>query len=375
MSTNRNLLESKLRLAFAQLPYLVRALTLVWNSTRGWTVAWLVLLAAQGLLPVATVYLTRALVDALVLALQAEASWITFRPLLLLVGLMALVLLLTEVLHSAENYVGTVQAELVRDHISGLIHRKSVAVDLAFYDTPEYHDHLYRAQYLALDRPLMLLESLGSLVQNAITLVAMMGVLIPYSVWLPVALVASGLPALFLAMQHQLRLHRWRLKTTESERRSWYYNWLMTDREVAAELRIFDLGKHFDGLYQTLRGGLRSERLQLAWDQSIAELAAAVTALLITGLTLAWMLWKAVQGALSLGDLALFYQAFHQSQRVMRAMLENLGQIYSSSLFLKDLFEFLTLQPQISEPAQPLSVPARLQEGIRFEQVTFRYPG
>lgn len=375
MPTNQDVLKSKIRTALAQLPYLSRALVLVWNAARRWTLAWFILLILQGLLPVVTVYLTRALVDNLVAALQADATWGTFRTVLPLVILMATVLLLVELLSYASDFVRTVQAELVRDHISKLIHNQSVAADLAFYDMPDYYDRLYRAQYQALDRPLELLESFGGVLQNSLTLLAMVAVLIPYGIWLPIALLASSIPAFYIVLDHRLRFHQWRLKNTESERRTWYYSWLLTERETAAELRIFNLGDHFQSLYQSLRRKLRKERVKLAWDQGIAEVAAATTALLITGLSLAWMLWKAMQGNLTLGDLALFYQAFQKGQGLMGTLFENLGEIYSNSLFLSDLFEFLALEPKVTDPIQPVPIPDGVREGIRFEQVTFHYPG
>jgi ATP-binding cassette subfamily B protein len=348
---------------------------LVWDAARRWTLFWFILLVAQGLLPVVTVYLTRALVDNLVTALQADISWSAFQTVLPFVIAMALVLLLAELLRYITDYVRTVQAELVRDHISRLIHNQSVSADLAFFDMPDYYDQLYRAQYDAIDRPLTLLESLGSVMQNGLTLLAMAAVLIPYGIWLPVALLGSSLPALYIVLDHKLRFHRWRLKNTESERRTWYYNWLLTDRESAAELRIFNLGDHFQSLFQSLRSRLRNERAKLAWDQGLSELAAASVALVITGLALAWMLWKAIQGSLTLGDLALFYQAFQKGQQLMGTLFENLGEIYSNSLFLSDLFEFLALESKVTDPVQPVPIPPVYNEGIYFEHVTFRYPG
>ena len=67
-------LNSKLERVLAQLPYLPRALALVWASARGWTIAWAVLLLLQGILPAAAVYLTRALVDSIVAAAGSGAS-------------------------------------------------------------------------------------------------------------------------------------------------------------------------------------------------------------------------------------------------------------------------------------------------------------
>lgn len=359
----------------AQLPHLRRTLMIVWKAAQRWTLAWLLLLVIQGLLPVANIYLTRLLVDSLVVALQKEAVWSTFQPLLPLVILMAGALLLTEFASYAASYVRIVQAELVRDHISGLIHEKSVTVDLAYYDMPEYHDRLYRAQYHALDRPLTLLENMGAVFQSALTLLGFVAVLLPYGIWLPFVLIASVLPTFYVVLDHRLRLHYWRLRNTEIERRTWYYSWLLTDRESAAELRIFDLGNHFQTLYQSLRARLRGELIALEWSQRVASLVGAAVALLISGGALAWMLWKAILGALTLGDLALFYQAFQQGQRLLGSLLDNLGEVYSNSLFLSDLFAFLALEPTVKNPPNPTPLPAAIKEGIRFEGVTFHYPG
>lgn len=375
MTSEQGVLQAKLRIGYKQLPYIGRALRMVWDAAPGWTVAWLLMLILQGVLPVALVQLTRSLVNQLTVVLQQPPSWDSFATLLPASLAMAAIVLLTRTLAFAAEFIRSVQGEYVRDHISGLIHAKSLAVDMAFYDTSDYYDRLYRAQYHAMDRPLTLLENFGSVLQNGITLAGMVVVLIPYGILPPLALLASSLPAVYVVLKHRLRWHQWRLKNTESERRTWYYTWMLTDRETAAELRIFDLGGHFQSLFRTLRHKLREERRQLAWDQGVAELSAALIALIITGATLWLMLWRAMLGVLTLGDLALFYQAFQQVQGGVSSLFENLGEIYSNSLFLSDLFEFLALESNITAPTMSEVVPTPLRTGIRFEQVTFHYPG
>ena len=95
---------------------------------------------------------------------------------------------------------------------------------------------------------------------------------------------------------------------------------------------------------------------------------------MVTGVALAWMAYRTMQGLITLGELALFYQAFHQGQRLMRSLLQNVGQVYSNILFLSHLFEFLDLEPRIIDPLQPRKMPASLENGIDFRGVSFRYP-
>ncbi len=367
-------LATRGRALLDQLPYLPRAFSMVWEATGYWTLAWAILLLFQGMLPVAIVYLTRWLVDGLVASVEAGGTWESVQPTLILVALMAGVMLANELLNSASGWIRTAQSELVKDHISTLIHKKSVAVDLAFYESPEYYDHLHRARAEAQYRPLALLENAGNLVKNSITLLAMAAVLIPLGLWLPIALLLSTFPALVVVLRYSSRQHQWRLSRTADERRSWYYDWLLTSGETAAELRLLNLGKHFQTAFQALRLRLREEGLRLARNEGLAEVAARTFALLITGLSLAWMAWRTMQGLISLGQLALFYQAFYQGQALMRTLLQSVGQVYANLLFLSNLFEFLDLQPQVLDPPRPSPLPVPLREGIRFDQVTFRYP-
>src|SRR6185436_14271265 len=158
-------------------------------------------------------------------------------------------------------------------------------------------------------------------------------------------------------------------------RRAYYYDWLMTQSETAAELRLFDLGEHFRSAYQELSQRLSRSKWQLAKAQSLAEISAGLLALLTTGAVLAWIGWRALQGAVSLGTLTMFYQAFSQGQQLLRSALGHVGQLYSNGLFLGNLFEFLELKPQIVDASQPVATPNRLAHGICFANVSFTYPG
>jgi ATP-binding cassette subfamily B protein len=332
---------------------------------------WAALLVLQGLLPIAIVYLTRSLVNAVVAAIRGSADP---RPALILMAGMAVLLLVSEVARAAAGWVRTAQADLVQDYVSALIHRKSVSVDIAFYDMAEFYDHLHRARSEAGYRPVSLVENVGGIVQNSITLVSMVGILMPFGAWLPLALLASTLPALYVVLRHALDQHYWRQKTTADERRTWYYDWLLTAGETAAEIRLFGLGERFQAMFQALRSRLRTERMQLATKQALSEFAAALFALIATGAALGWMGWLAMQGRVTLGDLAMFYQAVQQGMRLSRSVLDNVGQLYANTLFLGNLFEFLALEPKIqSAGARKGGIP--VEGGIRFRGVSFRYPG
>jgi ATP-binding cassette subfamily B protein len=200
-------------------------------------------------------------------------------------------------------------------------------------------------------------------------------VLIPFGAWLPGALLIGTAPAVYVAVRYALLENQWRRRATPVERRAWYYDWLLTTGETASEVRLFGLGGYFQSAYQAVRGRLRGERLSLSRQQVLAELAAGSLGLALIGAVLAWMVWRMVRGLATLGDLAMFYQAFQQGLGLMRGLLENLGHLYGNLLFLGNLFEFLALEPGVVSPARPFPAPPTVRSGIRLEHVRFRYPG
>jgi ATP-binding cassette subfamily B protein len=358
-----------------ELAHLPRTFALVRQASGHLTTVWGLLLVAQGLLPIATVYLTRAIVNSLVAAIRSGGQWNALRPVMVLAAWTGAVMLATQLLRGLTNWVRTAQSEMVRDHLAELIQRKSLEVDLAFYDSSDFYDHLHRARTEATYRPIELLEGLGLLLQGSITLVAILAILVPFGPLPPLALLLSTGPALYVVVKMAYRRHCWHQSTTEDNRRSWYYDTLLTDGESAAEMRLFDLGGHFLRAFQKIRQRLRRERLSLARQESLSELWAGTLGLLVLAGTMAWMVLRAIHGLVSLGDLALFYQAYNQGFGLSRTLLDNLGKLYENSLFLGNLFEFLDLKPQVASTPDGRRLPSPLLSGLKFEGVSFHYPG
>jgi ATP-binding cassette subfamily B protein len=360
---------------FRCLPLMGKGLRLVWNAARGWTAAWGLLLVLQGLVPAALVYLTRLVVNRLSAALTGPVALTAFGDVWFPALLIGLLWVISQLLTSLAAWVRTAQAELVQDSIHSLIHKKALSLDVAFYENPESYDLLHRARVDAITQPITLLESLGTLIQNGLTLLVLAGMLAGYAPWLPLLLIGSAVPGLWTVGRYVLREHTWRNANTANERRTRYYDWMLTERNSAAEMRLFDLGDHHRNAFQLLRARLRAGRLALARDEMKAELAAGAIAWLGGLGGMAWMLFRAAKGLARLGDLVLCYQAFQQGQKLLRSLMESAGRIYRSSLFLENLFLFLAQTTHLTTPDNPQPVPPGLLEGICFNDICFRYPG
>jgi ATP-binding cassette subfamily B protein len=314
-------------------------------------------------------------VDDLVAIAAKGLSWQNIHPILPPGGLMAGSLLLTECLRSLMEWVRTAQSELLHDRISALVHQKSVSVDLALYESSDYYDRFNRARSHANSSCLGLLENSGYLLRDSLTLLAMSALLLTYGVWLPVLLVLSALPVFAAVVQLNQRQHLWWKKTTTQRRWIQYYELLLTHIMAAQEVRLFNLGSYFQDAYQSLRHQLRSEQINLAFGQSYVRFLASSGALVALGVCLVWMLRLFLVGTITLGDLALFYQAFNKGQAIINSLLANLGSILNNGMLLADLFDFLQIESKVIDIPSPLVTPIKVEHGFHYRQVTFRYPG
>jgi ATP-binding cassette, subfamily B, bacterial len=360
---------------FSRLRYLRPAAAIVWQAAGRWTLVSLLLLIVQGMLPAAIVYMTKHVVDGIALAMSLGPTREAVASFAAPAVIMGALLLLTQVLNSLGGYVRTAQADLVQDHLKSMIHRQAAGLDVAFFESSKSYDTLNQANTQAASSPLDLINNFGAILQHAITLVAIAGLLVPYGLWLPLFLLVSTAPAFFIVLKHNRAYHRWWMSRTADRRRVQYYDMLLTADTTAPEIRLFDLGDYFSGAYRTVRSRLRSENLLLIRRQSIAQFGAAALALLLTAFALGWVVWRSLHGAYSLGDLALFYQAFNQGQSLLRSLLGSMGQIHRNLMFLENLFAFLRLSPQLLDAPNPKPPPRVLERGIRLNDVTFRYPG
>ncbi len=368
-------LTARLRSSLSPLRYWPRTLRIIWDAAPRWTPLWAALLIVQGVLPAASVYLIKLLVDSLVEAKASGGDWSFVRRALILLIITAALMLLTDAIQSLSDWIRTAQSELVQNHIRNLVHQQSTTLDLSFFESPEYFDLLEQTSSDASNRPIALLESFGSLIQNGITLIVMGAVLLSYSLWLPLLLLASTLPAFYVVVRFDRNYRRWWQSVTPDRRWAQYYDVMLTHPNIAAEMRLFGLSRYFRPAFQKLKRGFLVERLRQMRKLTLAKSGAGLVALVISGSAMLWMAWRALHGHATLGDLALFYQAFSRGQSLMRLLLGSVGQIISNSLYLANLFAYLELKPKIVAPEKPVPAPTALKQGIEFRNLTFNYPG
>lgn len=349
------------------------SLKLVYQCSPGWTLARVALVIVQGLLPLGAIYLAKLIIDQVTANLTASDKGAAFDALLPLIGLAALITVLTTLCTSLSEFVNTAHTQRVTDYMQGIIHAKSVEADLEYYENSRYYDTLQRAQQEAPFRPAQILNHLTQAGQNAISLTAMAGLLLSLHWGVIGVLGIAAIPAVCVRLIFSRVLYRWQRRRTQLERQSMYLGWMLTSDQFAKEIRLFDLGQLFSQRYQKVRRKIYREKLAIASKRSAAYFSAQASAGLFVFAIFAFIVHQTLHGILQLGDLVLYYQALQKGQTNLRNLLTNLSGLYEDNLFLTNLYEFLDLQSNIIEPETPRIIPQPFCNGIEFSHVSFRY--
>ncbi|MBP0009042.1 MAG: ABC transporter ATP-binding protein [Roseofilum sp. Belize BBD 4] len=357
---------------FKQLLYLRKAVQLVWESTPKLTLANITLVCLQSVLPLISLYLTKLIIDRITKGISTPQT--SLKPVLVLIAIAALVAIIADGLRSLAGWINEVQSQIVTDYVQNLLHAKSIEVDLAYYENAQYYDVLHQAQTEASYRPPLILNRLIQLGNSSLSLVGI-GILLFSLDWaIALILVIAAIPVFLVRLKFSQQLYRQWQQWTPQERMAYYYSTLITQIDHAKELRLFDLGKLFQRRFNTLRQGIRQQRISLSARRSFAESITQSSATLAVFTAFALMADRALTGAITIGSLVMYYQAFQRGQTLLRESLSYLASLYENSLFLSTFYQFLDLTPTIREPSHPVPLPAMIEGKIEFEQVSFSYP-
>jgi ATP-binding cassette subfamily B protein len=328
-----------------------------------------------GVLPAGVAWVGARIVDAVVAAmggyraLGAEA----FRPVLLLVGLEAL---LVACLAAAQRGLSTCQSLLraqLGQRVNAMILEKALTLSLEQFEDSEFYDKLTRARREASSRPLSMVMRTFGLVQNAVSLASFGAILVRFSPLAVAILALAGLPAFFAETKFSgdaFRLFRWRSPET---RMQLYLESVLAREDHAKEVKLFGIGPlllaRYRGIYEKLYGEDRALTVKRdAWGFGLG----LVATLSLYG-AYAWIALAAVRGAITLGQMTMYLALFRQGQAALSAGLSAIGGLYEDNLYLSTLYEYLE-QP-VPAPRGAVSHGPRPEDGIRFESVSFSYPG
>ncbi len=262
---------------------------------------------------------------------------------------------------------------LLGQRVNVLILEKALTLDLRQFEDSEFYDKLTNARREASVRPLSLVNRTFGLVQNALSLFTYGILLVNFSVWAVLMLILAAIPVFIAETKFAgegFRLFSWRAAETRQQH---YLENLLAREDFVTEVKLYQLGEMLLGRYRNLFDQLYGEDRDLTLRRGVWGYLLGLVSTGAFYLAYAWIVLETVRGRISLGDMTMYLTVFRQGQSTFSNALTSIGGMYEDNLYLSNLYDFL--EEKVPKSWGKATIGLNPQDGIRFENVSFTYPG
>jgi ATP-binding cassette subfamily B protein len=345
---------------------------LTWQASPWLTIAIGGVTLVSGLLPTVTAYAAKLLLDDVVAAIQhhgtksAIVGVAVFQFALFALTAIATTLSTISQALLQEKMTLTIRHQ-VMDHASKL--------HLAYFEGSESYDLLRQASQEAPTRPLSMMTSALGLVRTAITFCSMIALLVSISPLLALVALLAPIPAFISQSKYGARAFWLTYMMSPIKRRMDYLNSLVTTDTYAKETKLFGLGPYLVDRFMKLGKVSYQRQVKLTRNRNLSATAWGMLSTAAGSAIALYIALQAVDGKLTLGDLALYTAAATSVQSSVQGLFTAFSGMYENNLYLDNLYKFLDTEPEVKAPPEPRSLPAKVLGHIVFDNVSFAYPG
>ncbi|MFC0106970.1 ABC transporter ATP-binding protein [Kibdelosporangium aridum] len=371
---------------------LPRVFRLSWQASRPLTITLLIVTVVSGLIPTATAYVAKILMDAVVEAIQIHGSTrpdqtVLYIPMVgdftvtsvgKIVGIAAFQLVIF-ILQSVATMLTTVSQQLLQERMTLSIRHQVMAhaskLHLSFFEDSASYDLLRQADREAPMRPMSMMNSALGLGRMTITFSSMIVLLITVSPLLALVALLAPVPLFISQSKYGAQSFILNYMVSPIRRRMDYLSSLVTTDTYAKEVKLFGLGPYLVDRFERLGKVYYERQRRMIRKKNVAGTLWGLISTVTGSAIYLYIALRAVSGELTLGDLALYTAAAASVQSSVGGLFSSFSGMYENNLYLDTLYRFLGTKPEIDRPDSPAAMPQPLRGHITFDHVSFAYPG
>ncbi|MBE6636410.1 MAG: ABC transporter ATP-binding protein [Ruminococcaceae bacterium] len=356
---------------FYRLFYIFR---LVWE-TRPWILFVMMFTAIfDGAMPVVGAMISSKLINRLAQAFGGGEE--------LLSGILFLLILqfghlfLTRLVAQVSQILNNIAGELVVNHVNVKIMNKAKEVDLSGFDRPEFYEKLENASREAGHRPIQILRANFTIISSIISMVSFIVILYAVSPAAPLVVAALSIPSAVISFVYRRKNFLYMRHRSKDRRQMSYYSGLMTNKDVAKEVRLFGLSNTFIGRYREVFGRYFKGLKKLFLTEGFWQIGLSLITTIVNCTLFVMIALGVLRGEYEVGDYSLYTGALTSISSGIATLIMTIASIYEGTLFIDNMITFMeekkTIVPTLDEP-RPLQ--RHIAHRFELRDVSFRYPG
>ncbi|MEA4832949.1 MAG: ABC transporter ATP-binding protein [Oscillospiraceae bacterium] len=301
---------------------------------------------------------------------------IDFNTILIMFVFLFLYRIINNVMSRLNNIFTSISGERVVDYIKRKIMNKAKTVDLSSFDRPEFYEKLENANREAGSRPIAIMSSTFGIVSTLISMISFIVILASISPLATLVIIAISVPSAIINFVYRKKTFTYMRRRSKERRQMGYFSGLLVDKDLAKELKLFDLSDGFIDRYKKVFKEYFSGIKKLIINEGLWHAGLSVISSTVNFLFYVFIGYKVYLGNIMIGDYSLYTNALQQVANGVSSLISITSSIYEGTLFIDNMIEFMNEKQTIVPRLMP---PVVLSHGmshtVEFKNVSFRYPG
>lgn len=355
----------------SEFKYSIKALYLVWETSKLLTISFALLTIISGLLPALIAYIGKLIIDSIILASKTGLLEDQITAIFFLI-IEASIVLFFEGVRRGLNITQSLLRAKLGQKVNVMILEKALTLSLSHFENSEFYDKMTRARREASVRPLSVVNKTFSIIQSIISLIAFGGLLLGFSPLSVIILILASIPTFIAETKFSnvaFRLFSWR---TPETREMMYLETLIAREDHAKEVKLFQLGQKMLDRYKNLFDKFYHDDKNLTLKRGLWGYVLSIISTGAFYYVYAWVIYQTIKGVISLGEMTMYMTIFRQGQSTFSSMLSSIGGMYEDNLYLSNLYEYLNQDVELENGTYKKD--SGRTSGIVFENVSFTYP-
>jgi len=351
-----------------------KLLNLAWNMDKKITILYYSTAAIGALVPLATSFASKFLIDQLQISQTSVVNTIPF-ILIFILATRYLITLFESVIYGSYNqtYLDYLFRYKLQNEVTLKFHQKISRLDIAHFENPKSQDLITKTRDTMQWRIPDYFRVLAYLFRDIVGYSAAFVVLLPFSWWIPVVITIITFPRLYLRAKHgSIQWSIWGSGAPQV-RKLWYLNHLLQQPTAVKETRISQSAKALINKLEKIQNHLfelNKKPLDTYLKISIIPPLIEISVIIFIACK---FLPPVISGTLTIGTFTLFVNMLSQLNNRVSNASAKFGELYEGNLYVNHYFDFLSLPRLIKTPRKPTKFKKITPPKIEFRNVSFQY--
>jgi ABC-type multidrug transport system fused ATPase/permease subunit len=341
-----------------------------WQASKGFTALRIVLEIASSVVPFINIYLGKEILDLLVKLVSSGGDNASVDGFIKLIIQLTAVQACSKVMEKIKEFSSGLHNDYITNHVNIVIGKKSISLDLCFFDSTKYYDEITNANRDSMFVQ-MYIWSIMQGISSVFKLITCFILLCNLNVIFAILLIFAIIPSMIIEKRYTEKVYNWQRDTVPEERKFRYILNIFSNRLFAKDLRMYNIGDEMVSKYK------KSWAKWFAGKKNIISKKAFLVCVVSTlpEICYAGMLYyvgsNIIHGKLTIGDYNLYTGYFGEMIGALFMLVYTFSRIFDETLRIDNFRKFLAWENTIQDLGEK-KVDRKFL--VEFRNVAFKYP-